>query len=98
MRRLRLGLGIILLGCLTLPWYLAVSLMTEGNFLRVFVVEHNVMRYLSVNSGHEGPWYYYLLVIAIGFLPWTAFRPLPCTMSGNKRMKSASAERNQACR
>src|SRR5213594_73420 len=43
MRRLRLGLGIVLLGCLTLPWYLAVSLMTEGNFLRVFVVEHNVM-------------------------------------------------------
>jgi len=75
MRRLRLGLGIVLLGCLTLPWYLAVSLMTEGNFLRVFVVEHNVMRYLSVNSGHEGPWYYYLLVIAIGFLPWTAFLP-----------------------
>lgn len=75
MRELRVGAGTALFCSLTLPWYIAASAMTEGNFLRVFFLEHNVMRYLSVNSGHEGPWYYYLLVVAVGFLPWTGFLP-----------------------
>jgi 4-amino-4-deoxy-L-arabinose transferase-like glycosyltransferase/membrane-associated phospholipid phosphatase len=75
MRRLRPRAGVALFLSLTLPWYVAASWTTKGEFLRVFLVHHNVMRYLSVNSGHDGPWYYYLLIVALGFLPWTAFLP-----------------------
>ena len=33
------------------------------------------MRYLEVSSGHRGPWYYYVIVAAIGFAPWSTFLP-----------------------
>lgn len=67
--------GTALFLALTLPWYVAAAWITEGDFLRAFLMDHNVKRYLAVNSGHDGPWYYYLLILALGFLPWTVFLP-----------------------
>lgn len=67
--------GSALFCAIALPWYAAESFVTGGEFPRVFFLAHNVARYLSVNSGHQGPWYYYLIVIAVGFLPWTVFLP-----------------------
>ena len=73
--RLAFGAGIILFCILTFPWYIAATFLTGGEFLEVFLWKHNIMRYLAVNSGHSGPWYYYLIVAAIGFSPWSAFLP-----------------------
>jgi 4-amino-4-deoxy-L-arabinose transferase-like glycosyltransferase/membrane-associated phospholipid phosphatase len=73
--RLALGSGIVLFCVLTFPWYIAATLLTRGEFLEVFLWKHNVMRYLEVSSGHRGPWYYYVIVAAIGFSPWSAFLP-----------------------
>jgi 4-amino-4-deoxy-L-arabinose transferase-like glycosyltransferase/membrane-associated phospholipid phosphatase len=73
--RLALGAGIVLFCVLTFPWYIAVTVLTRGEFLEVFLWKHNIMRYLEVNSGHRGPWYYYVIVAAIGFAPWSAFLP-----------------------
>jgi len=87
-RQLRLGAGTALFCALTLPWFIAASLRTEDNFLRVFLFEHNVMRYLSANSGHGGPWYYYLPVTALGFLPWTAFLPASLRSAWKYKMES----------
>ncbi len=73
--RLELGAGVVLFCILTFPWYIAASLLTRGEFLEVFLWKHNILRYFSVSSGHGGPWYYYLIVTAIGFSPWSAFLP-----------------------
>jgi len=74
-RLLSAGPGILLFCALTLPWYIAESVMTRGEFLRFFFLKHNVMRFLSVNMGHSGPVYYYLLVLAVGLFPWSGFLP-----------------------
>jgi 4-amino-4-deoxy-L-arabinose transferase-like glycosyltransferase len=74
-RLLAVGPGILLFCGLTLPWYIAESVMTRGEFLQAFFLKHNVVRYLSVNSGHRGPVFYYLLVIAVGLFPWSGFLP-----------------------
>jgi 4-amino-4-deoxy-L-arabinose transferase-like glycosyltransferase len=74
-RLLAIGPGILLFCAITLPWYIAESVMTRGEFLQAFFLKHNVARYLSVNSGHRGPVFYYLLVIAVGLFPWSGFLP-----------------------
>lgn len=74
-RLLKAGPGVLLFFALTVPWYLAESVVTQGEFLRAFFLKHNVARYLSVNSGHQGPVFYYFVVIALGFFPWSVFLP-----------------------
>jgi 4-amino-4-deoxy-L-arabinose transferase-like glycosyltransferase len=56
-----------------LPWYIWVGVETKIAFLRGFIMEHNVGRYLHSLEHHGGPIYYYLGVLAVGFAPWSAF-------------------------
>jgi 4-amino-4-deoxy-L-arabinose transferase-like glycosyltransferase len=54
------------------PWYL-LELQARGwAFVEGFFLKHNVRRFTGVISGHAGPFYYYLPVVAVGFFPWTA--------------------------
>ncbi|MGA2032491.1 MAG: glycosyltransferase family 39 protein [Thermoguttaceae bacterium] len=57
----------------TLPWYVLVDLRTHGEWLRRFVGQHNVQPFLEPSYGHSGPFYYHLVVIFIGFFPWSVF-------------------------
>ena len=57
--------------CLTaLPWYI---LCARGNpdFFRIFIIEHNFKRYLTPEFQHIQPFWFYIPVILIAFLPWT---------------------------
>lgn len=55
-----------------LPWYILVATETKAEFLRGFILKHNVGRYLSPMENHRGPIYYYLGVLVLGFAPWSA--------------------------
>jgi 4-amino-4-deoxy-L-arabinose transferase-like glycosyltransferase len=58
--------------CLTaLPWYILCSLRNP-TFFRVFIIEHNFKRYLTPEFQHIQPFWYYLPIVLIAFLPWTA--------------------------
>lgn len=63
--------GVILWAAVTLPWYVMVQLRT-GTFLHVFFVEHNLERYATDVFHHRQPFWYYLPVLLVGLLPWTA--------------------------
>lgn len=55
------------------PWYV-VELQARGwAFVDGFLLKHNVRRFTGVISGHAGPVYYYLPVVAVGLFPWTVF-------------------------
>lgn len=56
-----------------LPWYLVVHHKTHGEFTKIFFFEHNFNRYSSTLTGHDAAWWYYLAVMAIGFMPWTIY-------------------------
>lgn len=57
------------------PWY-ALELHARGwAFVEGFLLKHNVRRFTGVISGHSGPFFYYVPVVAAGFFPWTAFLP-----------------------
>ncbi len=67
------GRMLLVFALVAAPWY-ALELQARGwAFVEGFFFKHNVRRFTGVISGHAGPFYYYLPVVAIGFFPWTAF-------------------------
>jgi 4-amino-4-deoxy-L-arabinose transferase-like glycosyltransferase len=64
--------GILLFCAIALPWYVAVQ-MRNPQFFREFILEHNLARFSSDLYHHRQPFWYYLPVTALAFLPWTVF-------------------------
>jgi 4-amino-4-deoxy-L-arabinose transferase-like glycosyltransferase len=62
----------ILAFCATaLPWYILCA-RRNADFFHVFIVEHNFRRYLTPEFQHGQPWWFYVPVLLVAFLPWTA--------------------------
>lgn len=64
--------GIVLFCAIALPWYFAVQARNPG-FFHEFIVEHNLGRFSENLYHHTEPFWYYLPVTALAFLPWTVF-------------------------
>jgi 4-amino-4-deoxy-L-arabinose transferase-like glycosyltransferase len=65
--------AIFIAAAIALPWYFAVGLATDGEFLRGFFLEHNLSRATGVMEGHRGSVFFYPLAILVGFFPWSVF-------------------------
>lgn len=59
------------------PWYLMVSLRTDGQFAKEFFGIHNLGRFTGAMDNHRGLIFYYLPVTLAGFFPWSIFA-IPC--------------------
>jgi 4-amino-4-deoxy-L-arabinose transferase-like glycosyltransferase len=53
-----------------LPWYILCA-RRNPDFFRVFIIEHNFKRYLTPEFQHIQPFWYYIPILLIAFLPWT---------------------------
>lgn len=62
-------------------WYLGLGFFhPEGfSFMRELFVEHHLSRFTAPMEGHSGPFYFYLIVLLVGFVPWFAFLPQAVT-------------------
>jgi 4-amino-4-deoxy-L-arabinose transferase-like glycosyltransferase len=58
-------------GLTALPWYFLCA-RRNPDFFRIFIIEHNFKRYLTPEFQHIRPFWYYIPVLLIAFLPWTA--------------------------
>lgn len=67
---INLPLGALLYSAIVIPWYLAAEMRNPG-YLRYFLWDEHFMRYLTPRFGRSKSWYYFFMVIAVGFLPWT---------------------------
>jgi 4-amino-4-deoxy-L-arabinose transferase-like glycosyltransferase len=54
-------------------WYVPVISRHGWLFIDQFFIQHHFARYLSNKYHHRSPFYYYLLIIPLLALPWTAF-------------------------
>jgi 4-amino-4-deoxy-L-arabinose transferase-like glycosyltransferase len=63
--------GIVLYLVMVLPWYIAVQ-RRNPTFLNEFFWKHNLERYTTNLYHHRQPFYYYLIVLILGMMPWTA--------------------------
>lgn len=75
MRELRLLRGLLILVAIALPWYILVTLANGSSFINSFFGFHNLERFAEVVNQHAGPWYFYLIVILVGFAPWALYLP-----------------------
>jgi 4-amino-4-deoxy-L-arabinose transferase-like glycosyltransferase len=56
--------------CLTaLPWYILCA-RRNPDFFRVFIIEHNFNRFLTPQFQHIQPFWFYIPILLIAFLPW----------------------------
>jgi len=65
--------ALILLGAITLPWYLAVDKATNHAWTRGFFVDHNLNRFSNPSEGHGGFFLITILFVLIGLLPFSSF-------------------------
>jgi len=54
-------------------WYGPMFLKHGTHFFNEFIVQHHFARYLSNTYHHPAPIYYYLVILILLALPWTAF-------------------------
>jgi len=70
-RRLSLWPGVLVFLIIAAPWFVAVSVVNP-EFPWFFFMEQHVLRYATGASRREGAAYYFIVVLALGMLPWTA--------------------------
>lgn len=63
--------GVLLFLGLSLPWYVAVQLQNP-QFLREFILQHNLERFATNVYHHKQPFWYFVPVLLLGVMPWTA--------------------------
>jgi 4-amino-4-deoxy-L-arabinose transferase-like glycosyltransferase len=63
------GVAVFLAVCL--PWYGLVQ-ARNPQFFREFILQHNLERFATNLYQHPHPFWYYVPVLLIGLLPWTA--------------------------
>ena len=67
--------GILIFLGIAAPWYYLAASRTGGGLIEGFILKHNVGRFLNPMESHRGPFFYYLLILLLGFFPWAAFLP-----------------------
>jgi 4-amino-4-deoxy-L-arabinose transferase-like glycosyltransferase len=89
LKRLNILLGAIVYFALVAPWYLWVEARNPG-YLRYFLWEEHFVRYLTPHFSRTKSWYYFFLVLGIGFLPWSFFIPLAVRNLWKRTLTDAS--------
>jgi len=78
--------GILLSCVVALPWYVLVQLRNP-DFLRVFLLEHNLARFATNLYRHHQPFWYYLPVLVLSLVPWTVFAMVSAVACLRGRMR-----------
>ncbi|HEY9809942.1 MAG TPA: glycosyltransferase family 39 protein [Halomicronema sp.] len=68
--------GTILFLAIAVPWYILAIIANGQDFINSFFGYHNVERFTNVVNYHSAPWYFYFLVVLLGFAPWSVYLPL----------------------
>ncbi|MEB3214357.1 MAG: glycosyltransferase family 39 protein, partial [Leptolyngbyaceae bacterium] len=76
LREMQLVLGSLIFLGITLPWYILIVQVHGRSYIANFFGYHNVERFTSVVNNHSAPWYFYFLVVLLGFIPWSIHLPM----------------------
>lgn len=71
LKALLFPLGPALFVLIAAPWFLLMERRHPG-FLHFMFVEQHFQRFLTQKYNRSSPWYFFLLVLPAGLLPWTA--------------------------
>ena len=74
LRRLYLFPGALLFLAIIAPWYLLAETRNAG-FLRYYLWDEHFGRFASASFDRKQPWYFFVAVLFVGFLPWSMLIP-----------------------
>jgi 4-amino-4-deoxy-L-arabinose transferase-like glycosyltransferase/multidrug transporter EmrE-like cation transporter len=66
--------GLALFLAITVPWFVAVSLRNP-EFAQFFFIHEHFQRYLTTSHRRVEPWWYFVPIVLLGFLPLAATLP-----------------------
>lgn len=75
-REIKLIRGMLVICAVSLPWYVLVTWRNGWSFIDSFFGLHNVERFTEVVNGHSAPWFFYFIVVAVGFAPYSVYLPV----------------------
>ncbi|MEH2038729.1 ArnT family glycosyltransferase [Nostoc sp.] len=75
LREMHLLVGTLIILALSVPWYALVIWRNGWNYINSFFGYHNLERFTEVVNGHSAPWYFYFLVVLLGFAPYSVYLP-----------------------
>lgn len=76
LREIFLLRGMLLFLAIALPWYILVYQANGEAFIESFFGYHNIERFTQVVNHHSAPWYFYFLVVLLGFIPYSIHLPV----------------------
>ncbi len=65
--------ALVTVAVVALPWYTLVWLRTDGEWVRGFLLDHNLGRATQSLEGHHGSFLFYPVALLVGFFPWSVF-------------------------
>jgi 4-amino-4-deoxy-L-arabinose transferase-like glycosyltransferase len=75
LREMQIGWGVLIVLAIASPWYVLMG-VSNDDFFSHFFLGQNLGYFLSTESRHPEPFYFYLLVLPGLLFPWTAFLAL----------------------
>jgi 4-amino-4-deoxy-L-arabinose transferase-like glycosyltransferase len=86
-RRLHLVAGLLILAVLCMPWLVLVS-RQNPDFLHFFFIREHFARFATTVHNRGEPWWYFIVVLSIGVLPWIVTMLRSLFASSPDRMSS----------
>src|SRR5215467_5099420 len=74
LRQMKIHHGALLFIAIVAPWYMFAEIRNPG-YLHYFLWEENIVRFVTAHFNRRETAYYFLEVLAVGFLPWTFLLP-----------------------
>ncbi|WP_009633157.1 ArnT family glycosyltransferase [Synechocystis sp. PCC 7509] len=76
---MHLVVGGLIISAVSLPWFILVIARNGNDYINSFFGYHNLERFTGVVNRHSAPWYYYFVVVLLGFAPWSIYLPVAIT-------------------
>ena len=97
-QRLRPLPGLLITALISLPWYVAELLVEGQPFWDSFFGYHNLQRFTSVVNDHLQPWWFFLPVMAVAAIPFTAYLLVAFVQRASRRTEPQhSLQQYAAC-
>jgi 4-amino-4-deoxy-L-arabinose transferase-like glycosyltransferase len=74
LKEMEIGWGLLIFLLIVSPWYAAAEVRRPG-YLAYFLGREHFARFLTPDFNRGKPWYYFFVVVAVGFFPWTILLP-----------------------
>lgn len=85
--------ALLVVAMIALPWYMAVWLRTDGEWVKGFLLDHNVGRAAQSLEGHHGSLLFYPLALLVGFFPWSVFAA-PTILESVRRIREGGRRKD----